>query len=439
MRRPTDPEWTRRAVLHLGGALATGAAAAPLARAASAGRPEGRAGGPGIRRRVSLGRTGIEVPDIGFGTFSLEDDERLVLHALERGVTHFDTAEGYTEGRAETVLGRALRGRRDQVTLTSKYVAEAHHTAEHQMEVLEGSLRRLQTDHVDFYLNHAVNDVARIASEEWQAFAEKAKAQGKIRAIGMSGHAARLAECMEYALDHALVDVFLVAYNFAQQPSFKDSVKSLIGEWLPGLDIIQSQTRLPELIARAHGEGVGVTVMKTLRGARMNDMRRWEQPGRTFSQAAFRWVLSDPSVDALVVTMTRPEQIDEFVEASGADGPDREDLALLARYTARHEGSLCTIGCGDCLASCPAGVAIPDVLRMRMYDVDYGAPQVARREYARLAADASPCLACSGAPCATACPTNVPIARLARDTHRRLAGPGEGAGAGAGADSPEQA
>ena len=62
-------------------------------------------------------------------------------------------------------------------------------------------------------------------------------------------------------------------------------------------------------------------VMKTLKGARMNDMRGVQRPGRTFSQAAFRWVLSDPSVDGLVISMTSTEAIDEFVEASGSGGP----------------------------------------------------------------------------------------------------------------------
>ena len=66
---------------------------------------------PRIRRRVTLGRTGLEVPDISFGTFALRGDERLVHHALERGITHFDTAEGYTRGDAERTLGQGLAHR----------------------------------------------------------------------------------------------------------------------------------------------------------------------------------------------------------------------------------------------------------------------------------------------------------------------------------------
>lgn len=354
------------------------------------------------------------------GTFSLDQGEDLVHHALARGITHFDTAESYADGRAEEVLGRALRGRRDGVTLTSKYSAAPSDSAERQMAVLEGSLRRLGTDRIDVYLNHAVNDVARLDSPEWQAFVERAKRQGKIRFAGLSGHAGRLGECLAHGLDAGLLDVVLVAYHFAQTPSYQQEVKKYLAGLSAAFDFVAPQPGLPPLLERAHAAGVGVMVMKTLRGARLNDMRPFESPGRTFAQAAFRWVLAEPAVDGLVVSMTSRAMIDEYVEASGSGPPDREDLALLARYESRHAGTICTIGCGDCLAACPAGVPIPDVMRMRMYAEDYGLPRAAAREYARLPVDATACLACSGEPCRGACPVGLPIADWNRAIHRRL-------------------
>jgi len=427
-RSPLDPSndqssnhWTRRGFLRagmsagglVGASIGTGMGSTAIAATTPDASPK-------ISRRVTLGKTQLEIPDISFGSFSLETDEALVLHALERGITHFDTAESYTEGRAEEVLGRALRGRRNEVTITTKFWAEPEHRADLQMKMLESSLRRLQTDHVDVYLNHAVNDVARLESEEWQAFVALAKQQGKILHVGMSGHAARLGSCIEYALDHQLVDVLLVAYNFSQQPSFKESLQSVLRDWAPGLDLVSGQPALPGLLARAKSEGVGVMVMKTLKGARRNDMRPFESPGRTFSQAAFRWVLSEPAVDGLVVTMTTPEMIDEYVEASGSGPPDGEDMALLARYQSRNLATSCLVGCSDCAGACPVGVSIPDVMRLRMYDLDYGLPTVAAREYARLQPNAQACLSCSGLPCASACPVGLPIPDFTRETARRL-------------------
>ena len=376
--------------------------------------------GIGIRKRTMLGKTGVEIPDISFGTFSLEQDEQLVLHALERGITHFDTAEGYTEGRAESVLGRALRGRRHEVTLTSKFWARPDHSAAHQMKVLETSLRRLGTDYIDVYLNHAVNELERLDSPEWQAFAERAKREGKIRAIGMSGHSGRLVECLGHALDEKLVDVILVAYNFSQTPSYKEQVKRYLQDLAASFDFVTTQPLLPEMLARASAAGVGVMVMKTLQGARRNDMRPFESAGRTFAQAAFRWVLSEPAIDGLVVSMTSREMIDEYVEASGSGTRDLADLALLARYESRHATTSCVVGCGDCLSACPTAVSIPDVMRTRMYAVDYGIPEVAARGYAAIGRSAAACLCCSGAPCATACPRGLPIAEWNRETHRQL-------------------
>ena len=97
---------------------------------------------PRVRRRVALGRTGLEVPDIGFGSSRLAGDEELVKYALERGVTYFDSAESYTGGQAEETLGRALAGQRQKVVLTSKVMAGPKGRREKMMSHLEASLGR---------------------------------------------------------------------------------------------------------------------------------------------------------------------------------------------------------------------------------------------------------------------------------------------------------
>jgi len=416
-----DSGTTRREFLRqtLRGSGAVGAGLTLGASTWPAGAAE--KGTPRVGRRVPFGRTGLEIPDISFGSFALEDDEDLVRYALDRGITHFDTAESYADGRSEVVLGRALEGRRHEVTLTTKYWARPEDTTERQMKKLDQSLKNLKTDYIDVYLNHAVNDVDRLSSEHWQRFVQDAKKAGKIRAIGMSGHSGRLAECLVYALDEKLVDAILVAYNFSQQPSFGQKVKRRLRDLASGFDIIATHPELPKILARAHEEGVGVMAMKTLRGARKNDMRPYEMPDRTFAQAAFRFVLADPSVDGLVVSMKSREMIDEYLEASGSGPPDDEDLALLTRYESLVAGSTCQVGCGACLGSCPSDVPIADVMRIRMYERDYALPEIAAREYAALPVDAAACLECSGAPCAQACPNGLAIAPLNRETHRRLA------------------
>lgn len=387
---------------------ATGVSLSLLPLAAGAAEP------PRVRRHVVLGRTGLRMPDIAFGASRLDGDEALVRHALERGIDYFDTAEGYTSGRSEETLGRALAGVRERVTLASKTHCEAQTSVAELFRALEGSLRRLRTDRIDVYFNHAVNDPARLSNPAWGEFVERAKLQGKIRFSGMSGHGGRLAECLAHALEHDLVDVVLVAHNFGQDPAF-------YAQLTKSFDFVAVQPELPRLLALARRKEVGVIAMKTLRGARLNDLRAYEREGGTFAQAALRWVLAGPHADALVVTMKSPESVDEYLGASGARSVSRHDLLLLARYENANGATQCRQGCGLCLGACPEGVAIDEVLRTRMYAEDYADPALARGDYARLGRGAEACVGCAHRACLGACPYGIEIAGLTAATHRTLA------------------
>jgi hypothetical protein len=381
-----------------------------------AGAADAAAEAPRVRRSVRLGRTGLSVPDIGFGSSRLDGDEDLVRYALERGVTYFDSAESYTDGRAEETLGRALAGARDRVVLTSKVFAGPNAKREKLMRTLEGSLKRLRTDRIDIYFNHAVNDVLRVQNPEWPEFIAGAKQQGKIRFSGVSGHGGRLAACLDHVLEHDLADVLLVAHNFGQDPAFYEKLTA-------PFDFIAVQPELPRILARAKQKDVGVVAMKTLRGARLNDMRPYEREAGTFAQAAFRWVLAQPDVDALVVTMNDRAQVDEYLGASGSTSVSQDDLRLLARYESRNGASQCRPACSGCQDACPEGVPIADVLRTRMYGHDYGDAALARREYALLDSGAAACASCAHQACARACPFSVSIPELTRPLHGWLAAP----------------
>ncbi len=402
-----EPALRRREFLAAGAVGAAGVLAAPLAQADQNAPAE-----PRVQRYVRLGRTDMKIADISFGSSRMRDP-RAVRHAYERGVNYFDSAEGYKGGDSETAIGEALHDVRDEVYLTSKTKAGEDTTAEEMMQALEASLKRLRTDYVDVYFNHAVNDVRRMSNPEWATFTDRAKQQGKIRYSGLSGHGSKLVECIDYSLDNDLLDVVLVAYNFGQDPSFRQ-------RFLTTFDFIALQPELLPTLERAKKQGVGVIAMKTLMGGRANDLSAYEKEGGTFAQAAFRWVLSNPNVDALVISMNDAELIDEYLVASGSRAVARGDLELLGRYAALNGAGFCQIGCGACESSCPAGVEISQVLRTRMYAADYADPTYAREEYAKLSHDASACLGCSGAPCAGACPNGIPISERTRETARTL-------------------
>jgi predicted aldo/keto reductase-like oxidoreductase len=187
-----DDRWhaTRRQFMSAAGALGTGMGF----RIADAGGKD--PGGGDIPRRP-LGRTGIQVSALGVGGHHLGDlttaDEaiRLVHEAVDAGVTFFDNAWEYYNGKTENLLGRALRGRRDKVVLMTKVCTHGRSGAL-ALEMLEESLRRLQTDHLDVWQIHGIvydNDpeLAYAKGGVLEAF-DRAKQQGKVRFVGFTGH-----------------------------------------------------------------------------------------------------------------------------------------------------------------------------------------------------------------------------------------------------------
>ncbi len=361
-----------------------------------------------------LGRTGLEISDISFGASRLRPgEENLVHHAIERGVNYFDTAESYTGGDSETVIGNALKGKRDKVYLATKAHVGAHTTKRQIMSDLDASLRRLQTDHVEIFFNHAVNDVSRMQNDEWFEFVEQAKRQGKISWTGISGHAGKLIECVDYAVDNDLYDVLLLAHNFGQDPAFFE-------QFTRSFDFVANQPDLPRVMAKAKKKDIGVIAMKVLRGAKLNDMRPFENGGATYAQAAFKWVQTMSDVDASIISMTSVGKIDEFLGASGEKQLAKHDLELLEQYARLTNMTYCRHACNDCSGACPYGVEISDVLRTRMYATDYADVDFAKREYSAITTDASACLSCDGSPCADACSHGIDIARLCGPTHVML-------------------
>lgn len=391
------------------GAVASAASLLPATSAAA------QANAQGVKSYHRLGRTGLEISDISFGTTRLRSGtEHLVHHAMDKGINYFDSAESYARGQSEVVLGNALKnGKRQQVYIVSKAMLAPDTSATEMMERLDASLRRLQSDYVDIYMSHAVNDVEVIANPEWVKFVDKAKELGKIRYTGISGHGGYLIDCVDYALDNDLIDVMLTAYNFGQDPKFYEGLTRQF-------DWVATQPELPRAIKKAKSKDVGVVAMKTLMGARMNDMRPYEKGGSTFAQAALKWVLSNQDVDALIITMGEQQQIDEFLGASGAQEVAAHEVELLQRYALLNGGTQCKFACNTCESSCPYGVPIADVMRTRMYATDYKDLEFAREEYALLAGSASACLDCSGQPCQNACPHGLEIDKLCAPTHRML-------------------
>ncbi len=193
---PLDPG--RREFMKTVGVVGAAAGLGAAAHASSASAAPTAAGtASGDIPRRPLGRTGVQVSAIGVGGHHLgdlatvDDAIRLVHEAVDAGVTFFDNCWEYYNGKTENWLGRALQGRRDQVFLMTKVCTHGR-SGQLAMQMLEQSLRRLQTDHLDLWQIHGIvydNDpeLAYAAGGVLEAF-DQAKRQGKTRFVGFTGH-----------------------------------------------------------------------------------------------------------------------------------------------------------------------------------------------------------------------------------------------------------
>jgi len=348
--------------------------------------------GSRIQAHRRLGRTGWEVSDIvlGTGRISGEQGEQVGRLALERGVNYFDTAPDYSGSGSEQAMGRALRSvPREQVFVATKFCRpDGHLPADASVadykRVIEESLGRLQTDYVDLVHIHSCDELDRLMSPSAHEAFDRLKQEGKVRFLGVSTHTPRLVEVANTAIDSGRFDVMMLAYHHGIWPE------------------------LPAIIRRARSEqDMGIVAMKTLKGGKHHGLAGFRDQSDAYSQAAFKWVLSNPDVSCAVVSFSKPQHVDEYLHASGRPLTPA-DVAVLEEYDRQILGSYCAPHCGACLEHCPEGLPIHDVLRQRMYFEDYGQEKEAMRLYARLDRDASVCASCS-APCLGTCPTGVPI------------------------------
>ena len=355
-----------------------------------------------IRSYRRLGRTDFRASDVSLGSGRIrpeDDGEAIARAAIERGVNYFDTAPDYSATGSEIALGRAMKGHRDRMFVATKFCTAVGHlppgsSVREYMGVVEGSLTRLQTDHVDLVHIHSCDTVERLLDPNVHEAFDRLREQGKARFLGVSTHTPNLEAVADAALASNRFDVLMLAYHHGAWP------------------------KLGDIISRAAAQDVGIVAMKTLKGARHRGMAEFREEADSYAQAVFKWVLSNRDVSCLVISFFAQQHLDEYLHASGKSLSEG-DLAVLNRYDELVAGTHCFAHCGACLDSCPESLRINDVLRHRMYFENYGDEKEAMRLYAGLEKQANVCIGCS-APCRGACPEGIPIQERTIGAHRLL-------------------
>ncbi len=278
-------------------------------------------------KTVTLGRTGITVNKNGFGALpiqrvSVEEAGKLLRKAYENGINFFDTARSYSD--SEEKIGLALSDVRDEIILATKTPST---NVEGFWKDLETSLALLKTDHIDIYQFHnpAFCPKPGDGTGLYEAMLE-AKAQGKIRFIGISNH--RLAVAQE-AVGSGLYDT--LQFPFSYLADAKDEA----------------------LVRRCEELGVGFICMKGLSGGMI-----------THSDAAYAYLAQFENAVA-IWGVQREWELDEFLSYN-EDPPEmtEEMRAFIAKEREELSESFCR-SCGYCMP-CPQGIQINQCARMSL-------------------------------------------------------------------------
>ncbi|MCI8422147.1 MAG: aldo/keto reductase [Lawsonibacter sp.] len=368
-------------------------------------------------------KRGVNLSVLGFGCMrftrrgggiDLDKAEKELIAAIDGGVNYLDTA--YIYPGSEAALGEILRrtGCRNRVYLATKLPHYLIKSMEGVEKTFREQLRRLQTDHIDYYLMHMLSDLSvweklkRMGIEDW---IQKKKETGEIQSIGFSYHGS--ADMFKRLVDAYPWDFCQIQYNYMDETS-QAGVEGL---------------------RYAHSRGLPVIIMEPLRGGRLvnllppaaKELFVRDTEGRTPAELAFKWLYDQPEVTCVLSGMNSLEMVAQNLETASRAGPgcmtdsDRTLVARVKEEIARTVKVGCT-GCGYCMP-CPKGVDIPGTFRC--YNAMYTEGKASgRRDYLQCTAlrkdtsGASQCVQCGA--CESRCPQQISIRQELKRAAREL-------------------
>ena len=345
----------------------------------------------------SLGATGLKVSEVAFGGDG-PDNPALLHAALNAGINTIFVSPEYRDGRGQESIGRVVREigpRRQELVLFSGTAVRPGSTKQSLLDSIDGSLRRLCTDHIDIFATYEVSSPLDLRNEALHEAFETARRAGKVRHLALTGHSGGMQACLEAAMEDGRFGVFLIKYDFVSYPD------------------------QDEILHRASQQGIGTIVFKTNAGARQSEIEDLEAGGLSFSQATLKWALSNPDVAGVCIRMTSFRILRECVQAV-TGRLTRSELEMLKRYAREMYDQYCRF-CGQCEGSCPREVAIADVNRFAMYFKYHGREKESMRLYEALPASrsAGPCSQCPGH-CEAGCPFGRRVRAELVEAHRML-------------------
>ena len=356
---------SRRTFLKAAGAIGAGSIVATLA-------PFGNASDKSGSKRIfpetvptrPFGKTGVNVSILSLGGTLGLSDLLIFRQAMKMGVTYWDTADSYGGGKNEKAIGKYFAkfpNDRKKVFLVTK---AATSDARKLTEKLNTSLHRMNTSYIDMYFIHYVKDVKDELTSEVKAWAEKAKADGKIRFFGFSAHK-NMENSMLAAAKLGWIDGIMTSYNYRLM--VKDDMKRAVDACVKagiGLTAMKTQAAFSAYFYASIGSETDDS---------LNMTERFLEKGYTEEQAKLKVVWENPNIASICSAMPNMTILQANVAAAlNKNKLSSRDKQLFEQYAQKTAGGYCT-GCADiCESAVDFRVPISDVLRCSMYYNSYG-------------------------------------------------------------------
>ena len=350
------------------------------------------------------------------GRINMEDAEHQIMTAFNKGVNYFDTAFIYPG--SESAIGEIFEKNdiRDKVYIATKLPPQLMRSTEILDKLFNEQLKRLRTDHIDFYLMHMMADIKiweRLKSIGIEKWIEDKKASGAIRQIGFSYHGNSDMFCK--IIDAYDWDMCLIQYNYMDEHTQAGR---------KGLN-------------HAHEKGIPVMIMEPLRGGRLvnnlpSDAKRIfaEHPVQhTPAQWAFRWLWNQPEVSVVLSGMNSDEMVEDNIRTATDTQIGEltaDDEAMLQRVVRAINSKMkvpCT-GCAYCMP-CPQNINISGTFsaynRCFTENSFAGVKEHVRSTVLGQYAPASACIGCGK--CEKHCPQSIEIRKHLKEAAKELEGP----------------
>lgn len=355
----------------------------------------------------SFGKTGVKVSTLALGgIFDITMNQLVLQRALDFGVTYWDTANGYTNGRSEMGIGMYLEKNpqiRKEIFLVSK---AGTHSVDGLTRMLEESLRRMKTDYIDLYVIHGLDNPSGL-TPEIKAWAEKAKASNKIRFFGFSAHG-NMENNLLGASKLGWIDGIMLKYDYRLMRT--DNMRAAV-----------------EACEKA---GIGLTAMKTQGGGPIHaedeaDLKlggHFMKRGFTQQQAKIKAVWENSSIASICSQMGSVTVLTSNAAAAmDKTKLTQADHAALRQYAAETRSRYCA-GCTRlCEGALGSEAPVGDIMRCLMYRHWYGDSRLALDVFQKLPETFRARLATLDFTDAErVCPQHLPIGQLMRQAHQLL-------------------